>query len=568
MNEKENIHEKKQDASRFPTFRRIGNALHLRRRKAPEGFELEKDAYKPGLNYRMLGKNWKGPIYFMARNHRLDLQYIISQIRSLVRTNVPLVPGIGAVAREEQRTGPGNALIKALWITGYFLVGMLLFYFMLVETRFPGMIPLLMSLVFFVLMTYEIVQGRRVFALIHLAAMIICIAAFFTIAFILDWRHVFPWSRYYEPQDLLIFGIVAITVACFVITFRRVRRNGPREMVLARLQELLNNGLDLSAAMRRLPRFFPQFYADMVEAGEQTGRMDDCLAELCEDVGTDLKVQRQIRGTILYLGIVGFVLITIMTFLMIKVVPVFLEIHSEFGYTAHVPFVSTLINIGDMLIAPVTQPQQVLYDMWNVYPSTQAKIALVKIIIAAAVLFVPVYFVIRILRKRRRSFSSRSLSSLFLLLPGFRSMVMQDNFTVITGTLEKLLCAGVPLDRAVEKASAGDVNPAYRRMLRRVHKRILEGESLVAAFQQASSGLLVPASFTSFVSVGEQSGMLPEALAYLHTFYRAQANIRARILVDTIKPFGVMAMGLIVMLFMRDMFTMLVGITESILISM
>ena len=147
-------------------------------------------------------------------------------------------------------------------------------------------------------------------------------------------------------------------------------------------------------------------------------------------------------------------------------------------------------------------------------------------------------------------------------------MVMQDNFTVITGTLEKLLCAGVPLDKAVENASAGDINPVYSRMLRRVHKRILEGESLVTAFQQASGGLLVPASFTSLVAVGEQSGMLPEALAYLHTFYRAQADIRARILVDTIKPFGVMLMGLFVLLFLRDTFTLLVGLTTSVLDSM
>jgi len=403
-------------------------------------------------------------------------------------------------------------------------------------------------------------------------------------------------------------------------------------MVLVRLRDLLNGGLDLSEAMRRLPRFFPQFYADMVEAGEQTGRMDDCLAELCEDVGTDLRVQRQIRGTMLYLGIVGSVLITIMTFLMIKVVPVFFEIHSEFGSTPSTPFINFVDRFMNAfyflrwnpfygLHIPLFDPFHILLRIpMDIYKVEIFSIALVIILvlpvalagvqimrkvqrrvsIKSTILMLALYiiaigmitlgannradnnmwmlpiatimllvaFFFRFFRDRRRGFSSRSLSSLFLFLPGFRGMVMQDNFTVITGTLEKLLCAGVPLDKAVEKASAGDVNPVYGRMLRRVHKRILEGESLVAAFQQASGGLLVPASFTSLVAVGEQSGMLPEALAYLHTFYRAQANIRARILIDTIKPFGVMAMGLVVMLFMRDMFTMLVGITESILNTM
>ena len=123
MTKKENIPLKKPEASWFPTFRRIRE--HFRRGIVLKGFELGKDEYKPGINYRLLGKNWQGPVYLIARNHRLDLQYVIGQIRGLVRSNVPLVSGIEAIAREEQRFSFGKdmlyAVIMAFWLTVLFL---------------------------------------------------------------------------------------------------------------------------------------------------------------------------------------------------------------------------------------------------------------------------------------------------------------------------------------------------------------------------------------------------------------------------------------------------------------
>lgn len=542
---------KKEDTILFPNLGRIGRFLTGRSASASRGFELGEGNFEPGRNYRSLGKNWRGPIYFSAKSHRSDLQYIIGQIKSFVRGNVPLASGLESVAREEQRRsrflGATYALKNALGFTAMLLLAMLVAAILSGSAEIAAFaaVPLMLTFFFLASAVRTWLQDRKGLTLANLIAMMVSVGVFAQFVFMLEMRLNRGLVRSYlyaEPEDIALVALIAVAALCFVLTYRIARQGGPREMVLVRLRDLLESGHDLSEAMRRLPRFFPRFYADMVEAGEETGRMDDCLAELCEDVGTDMKVQRQIRGTLLYLGIVGFVQVFLMTFLMIKVVPVFFEITNEFGYTAHVPFIGLLVDFGD-----------VVYE--------GGKIGILTAVAVAVVILFPW----RILRKRRRNFSARSLSSLFLLLPGFRGMVMQDNFTVITGTLEKLLCAGIPLDTAVEKAIGGDVNPVYARLLRRVHRHILEGESLIAAFQQSSSGIMVPASFTSLVAVGEQSGMLPEALAYLHTFYRTQANIRARILVDVIKPFGIMAMGLVVMLFMRDMFSLLVGVTESVL---
>ncbi len=179
-----------------------------------------------------------------------------------------------------------------------------------------------------------------------------------------------------------------------------------------------------------------------------------------------------------------------------------------------------------------------------------------------------VAFWIRSVRARRRGFTSRPVASLLLFIPGVRGLVMQDNFTVIAGALEKLLLAGIPLDAALKKASAGDLTPVYARMLRRVHGHVLEGESFTNAFQMASSGLLMPKSFIHLVSVGEQANMLPEALCYLHTFYRTQASTRARILTGVLQPLGVLALGLVTLAYVNELYGMLFNLTSAFLDSM
>lgn len=439
----------------------------MNRKKSRKGFDLKTKTYKSSFFNRTLGRNWKGPAYLSPQSHEEDLQYVIGNLRSFVRANVPLTKGLEAAAVEEQRYSYGDL----------------------------------------------------------------------------------------STNSLMIVLLTVMPFLWFFMGHHAIRKGGAREKVLIRLRDLLEGGLDLSEAMRRLPKFFPKFYADMVEAGEQTGRMEECLAELTLDSAESLSTNQQVRGILIYLGATVLIQIFIMTFLVVKVAPVFFEIYEDMGYsyTERAPFVSKLMESIDGLL-------EFRWESLFTNAFTGG--------IAAFVLVVFIFLLRRIFRKDRRTFSSSPLLSLFVIIPGLRGLIMQGNFAVITGTLEKLLRADVPLDTALEKASVADISPVYARMLRKVRTRVLDGDSLVAAFQTASSRLLVPASFTSLLAVGEQSGMLPEALAYLWTFYRNQTRVRIQILTDTVNPLGVVILGTFVLFFAVDMFSLMVGLSEAILNSM
>ncbi len=521
-----------------------------------DGFELDKEDFAPGRNYQVLGQCWRGPVYYTARNHRRDLQYIIDQTRGIVRTNAPMARGLNALAREERRRdrGPGRvyALKKAAAITAAFILFVFITarIFDAVGISFFATVPVSVTITFLAVAVGAFSAGKKKATLIYIFVALLSAASFYFFLSFGDSHVVRSTIRavFYtnDPELVAVFTLIVLTAVCFVLAYSAARKGGPRELVLLRLRDLLEGGCQLSEAMRRLPRFFPRFHADMVEAGEQTGRMDACLTELSADLEAGMSQHRTLRGAFLYLGIVAAIQTAIACFIMIRVTPVFYEISHEFGSKVNMPFLAFLARY--------------VTGFRNMYVGG-------FILIGATGLAV-ILLLMRNFRKRRRGLSSRPVASLLLFIPGLRGLIMQNNFTVIACTLEKLLRAGIPLDAALEKASAGDLTPAYARMLRRVHARILEGDSFTAAFQTASTGLLVPASFTSLTAVGEQADMLPEALAYLHSFYRTQASVRARILVDVVKPLGVMVLGLATLLLMSDLFGMMAGLTDTLLNSM
>jgi len=284
------------------------------------------------------------------------------------------------------------------------------------------------------------------------------------------------------------------------------------ESIFVAMQHDISSGLSIAEAMRKRPRFFPRFYTDMVKVGEDTGRLDETLSQLTESVLRTSTFHNTISIYMLYVGAVFLTQCLITFFLLIKVLPMFAGTLADFEQEPPAPFLA--LNVfGNYLVS------------WRWLP----------ILIAVCVAIV----VWRLL-PLRRGFLSAGLGRMLIWIPLLRTILVKGNLARVAFALEKLLEARVPLTDALEDAASIEVNTLYRATLLRIKSRVHDGETLDSAMEKEPS---IPASFRGIVSIGESSGLLPEAFGRVAHLYEREAAKVSKILLDVLAPIGVVAIG-------------------------
>jgi type II secretory pathway component PulF len=450
----------------------------------PGRHALDTRNYRPGRYYRWIaGKRWRGPFYLSSSRWRRDLLSMVSTLAAIVRTNGSLTKGLEAAAREENR----------------------------------------------LMRRFNSVQIWALAKACAVGALFVAIGLYIT----------FNAFEFMNTLAVLVFCSV-----CFVgmiVSMIVLHRSRPGEALFLALRDHLAAGRPLSEAMRGMHRFFPSFYADMVKAGEDSGRLGECLEQLCDDTVHSIKLGRVFTIFVVYLGGVFAVQCTILSFLCFKVYPVFAEIAHDFGGQLPWP-ARAVMSAADSL-----------------YHFPAAKTALVALAVLIVILGPP--FLLRI---RRRAVFTRPLMGLLAVVPGLRGLVVRQNLASIAVVVEKLLRAGVPLDQTIQSASETSINPLYRNLLVRVRARMLQGETLSDALDAESTPILVPKAFRGFVSIGERSGLLPEALARIGELYRRAVEKQLQILVDAVLPFGVIGLGFLTLIAELSLFLTLSSIYDRI----
>jgi type IV pilus assembly protein PilC len=445
--------------------------------------------YHPSRYYRTRSRNWRGPLYLTMGRWRRDLLEVMDQIEAIVRINAPLPQGLEAAAHEENRL---SSQLRHRRL-GIFLQA-------------------------FVVVTAIILAGTYV---------------------------TFRMGGDNSDLSILVFFLFAFAAGFSGIAV--LRRGGRREALLLFLRDALASGESLSAAMRRFPRFFPAFYADMVQAGENSGQLLPCIEQLGEDTLRGITLAKSNLMNILYLIWLFIIQGALMLFIFIRIMPVFSEILEEMGTDYPSP-VRDFVQAVDFLIG-------LSYGRYSTLAMTMVLLLILAILYA---------FVHRRTRRTTR-FSSRVWPAFLLAIPWVRGLMIRQNMYAISRMLQKLLGAGMPLDQALDSVSKAELNPLYARALRGIRRRVLQGENFSDACAAESGAGLIPASFRGFTSLGEKAGLFPESLGRIADIYQTESEKRLRMLSDMVLPLGVACLGLLTLMITLTLFSMLTAIADSLI---
>src|SRR5881296_3020386 len=109
-------------------------------------------------------------------------------------------------------------------------------------------------------------------------------------------------------------------------TTNKIMRDVIRD-VCARVE----SGDSFSEALQKHPKAFSRLYTCMVAAGEKGGLLAEILARLATYLENAARLRKKVKSAMMYPTVVTVVAILITIFLLVKVVPVFGDIFTNFG---------------------------------------------------------------------------------------------------------------------------------------------------------------------------------------------------------------------------------------------
>jgi general secretion pathway protein F len=276
--------------------------------------------------------------------------------------------------------------------------------------------------------------------------------------------------------------------------------------LLVSVRERVTGGASLSRALEAYPEVFPEFYRNMVAAGEQSGSLDRVLVRVADFLEKQATIRSRIRLAMIYplfMISVGFI---ILSFLFIFVVPKIVRI-----------FESTKSALPFITVVLITVSNFFVHYWWLV-------------VIAACALMVGT----RHLREKHRMF----IDSLKLRLPG--GVLQSLYFGRFARTLGFLLDGGLPVLRALELSAQSVGNVVLGSKIMASAKNIAEGAKISASLEGFPPVLL------RLISTGEKSGTLAEVLKKAADSYEEEFERRVQKGLSLLEPSMILIMGLLV----------------------
>jgi type IV pilus assembly protein PilC len=277
------------------------------------------------------------------------------------------------------------------------------------------------------------------------------------------------------------------------------------------IKEQILKGESLSAALSAHPGVFPEVYCSMVKVGEKTGRIEEVLKVLADQMERSYQLRSKIRGAMIYPIVIIGAMVLIGAIMLIKVVPQLSKTFDELG--VELPAMTRfVIFFGDFLA-----------HQWYLV-----------LLILVAIIFAFVWGL-------KTRFGKRKAHSLLLKIPFISNVVKKINSAYTALTMGALISGGVSIIESLDISSGVVSNVYFKKALKNSAAEIKKGGVLsnsLARYPQLFSGL-----FVQMVKVGEETGETSEMLSKLADFYEEQVNNITKNLSSVIEPLLLLLIG-------------------------
>ena len=251
----------------------------------------------------------------------------------------------------------------------------------------------------------------------------------------------------------------------------------------------LTMGSNFSEALDKQGEAFPKLLINMIKAAEMTGHLSETLDDMAEYYTEIDKTRKQMVTALIYPSFVLVISIAVLTFIMIFIMPKFIEIYDSVDSDRIPGFTLFIMGLSNFMENNI---------VWLL-------VGFFVVLLVVSYLYNNV--------KLMRAF----MQWVAMKTPGFGRIIIYNEVTVFTKTFSSLLAHNVFITDSMEVLNRLTNNEIYKMLILDTISNLARGEKISKAFQ---GHWAFPIPAYEMLVTGEKTGQLSEMMAKVSIYYQ------------------------------------------------
>jgi type IV pilus assembly protein PilC len=283
--------------------------------------------------------------------------------------------------------------------------------------------------------------------------------------------------------------------------------------MLEKVFEDVQRGQALSEAMGT-HKELPEMLINMIEVGETSGTLDRIMERMANYYDKEFRQGQKIKQALTYPAVVSVFSIVVVIILMVKVLPIFIDMFSQFPNAKMPPTTVFLMGMSNFLAT----------KWW-----------LLIIIVAAIITLLKSY--------SGTEEGSYNIDNIKIRIPIFGRLFRKIITSRFARTFGMLMSSGVPIMQCVDISADIVGNKVYNKALSSMRGELERGSSLGEILEREE---LFPNMLTQMIRIGEESGTLDNILEKTAEFYDAEVETATTQLTAMLEPAIMVVLAIVV----------------------
>ena len=251
----------------------------------------------------------------------------------------------------------------------------------------------------------------------------------------------------------------------------------------------LSMGENLSTAMENRGVAFPNLLITMVKSSEMTGELPEVLDDMADYYTETEKTRKQMITAMMYPSIVFVFALSVLTFIMLYVIPKFVDIYASMEGVEIPKITKFIIDLSSFMK---------------------------KNIIFLGIGVVAFILLFRLAYKKVKTFRT-IIQWMLMHIPVISTIIIYKEVTMFTKTFSSLLAHNVYITDSMEILSKVTQNEIYKSLIFNTVTNLARGERLSAEFE---GHWAFPIPAYEMIVTGERTGQLPEMMSKVSAYYQ------------------------------------------------